>query len=176
MTVHAEEEQENAGSTLSVPLPKPPSAIQLTVRKLIQRVNEGAIRVPSFQRPLRWRSDDVVKLFDSILKGYPIGSVLFWKHSFEATSELRIGGATLKVPAHVDGWFIVDGQQRVTALAATLLDLDRARDPRWNIWFDPRANVFHAGAPRTEDTTTHVPLKALGDLRRLGRWFQTCSL
>lgn len=51
-------------------LPKAPSAFSLTVRKLIGRVLEGAVRVPKFQRPLRWKSQDVIKLFDSILKGY----------------------------------------------------------------------------------------------------------
>jgi hypothetical protein len=162
--------------SLFVSLPKPPSAIQLTVRKLISRVQEGAIRVPGFQRPLRWRADDVVKLFDSILKGYPIGSILFWKHPFEPTSDLRVGAATIDGLGHADGWYIVDGQQRVTALAAALLDLDHGGDPRWEIWFAPEENHFHAGAPRAEERGKHVPLTALGDLRRLGRWFQQCAL
>lgn len=163
-------------ASLFVSLPKPPSATQLTVRKLISRVQEGAIRVPAFQRPLRWREDDVVKLFDSILKGYPIGSILFWKHPLEATSQLLVGSAKMEAPAHSDGWYIVDGQQRVTALAAALLDLDHHGDTRWEIWFDPAANAFHAGAPSAEQAGKVVPLKALGDLRRLGRWLQQCTL
>jgi hypothetical protein len=163
-------------ASLFVSLPKPPSATQLTVRKLIARVQEGAIRVPGFQRPLRWRADDVVKLFDSILKGYPIGSILFWKHPFGPASDLRVGAATIEAPGHPDGWYIVDGQQRVTALAAALLDLDHGGDTRWEIWFDPQDNVFHAGAPSAEQGNKHVPLKALGDLRRLGRWLQHCAL
>jgi hypothetical protein len=118
--------------SLYVPLPKPPSAFSVTVRKLLGRVLEGAIRVPGFQRPLRWQADDVVKLFDSILKGYPIGSLLFWKRGFEADSDLRIGSATLNVPPVPDGWSIVDGQQRVTALAATLRP-DQRGDVRWEV-------------------------------------------
>lgn len=162
--------------SLYVPLPKPPSAFSVTVRKLLGRVLDGAIRVPGFQRPLRWQADDVVKLFDSILKGYPIGSLLFWKRGFDADSGLRIGSATLNVPPVPDGWSIVDGQQRVTALAATLLDLDQRGDIRWDVWFDPDSNTFCSGPVSVDKQGRLVPLRTLGDLRRLGRWFPTCGL
>lgn len=162
---------------LYAPLPKPPTALSLTVRKLIGRVQEGAIRVPRFQRPLRWQTADVVKLFDSILKGYPVGSLLFWKHDLDEDPNLTIGSATIHVPAVSDGWYIVDGQQRVTAIAATLLDLDQGADPRWQVRFDPTTGRFVSGPASPEDARRHVPLRILGDLRRLGRWFrEACDL
>ena len=132
--------------------------------------------MPTFQRPLRWQADDVVKLFDSILKGYPIGSLLFWKRPFPADATLRIGAATLSVPAIADGWFIVDGQQRTTALAAALLELDQRGDTRWELRFDPESNQFRSGPAGVEDDGRHVPLRTLGDLRRLGRWFPGSNL
>ncbi len=161
---------------LYVALPKPPTAFSLTVRKLLARVQGGAIRVPNFQRPLRWTSDDVVKLFDSILKGYPIGSLLFWKRRFERDPELRVGRAIVDAPAVDDGWFIVDGQQRTTALAATLLELDQHGDATWDVRFDPASNTVLHGSPGPEDRRRHVPLKVLGDLRRLGRFLRDCDL
>ncbi len=165
-----------ATQSLYIPLDKPSQAISLNVRKLIGRVLEGEIRVPPFQRPLRWAADDVVKLFDSILKGYPIGSLLFWKHTFEASS-LHIGNAHAEVPATSDGWYIVDGQQRTTALAASLLDLDQRGDKRWTLRFDPTTNRFLSGPAEPADRGRHVPLTVLGDLRRLGKWFQKgCEL
>jgi Protein of unknown function DUF262 len=157
---------------LYVPLPKPPQALSFNVRRLINKVQEGAIRVPTFQRPLRWTSTDVAKLFDSILKGYPVGSLLFWKHRFER-AEIQIGSATLSADATDDGWFIVDGQQRMTALAASLLDLDQKDDKRWDLSFDVRTNKIRTG---TTDLHLQVPLKVLGDLRRLGRWLRDCDL
>lgn len=161
---------------LYVPLDKPPTAFSLTVRKILGRVQAGEIRVPSFQRPLRWTAAEVVRLFDSILKGYPIGSLLFWKHAFAADPALRIGSARISAPAVADGWFIVDGQQRTTALAAALLDLDQGGDLRWAIYFDPATNLFSSVPPGIADVNRHVPLSALGDIRRLGKWFRTCDL
>ncbi len=161
--------------SLYVPLPKPPSAFSLTVRRLLGRVLEGAIRVPEFQRPLRWATGDVVKLFDSILRGYPIGSLLFWKHAFPA-AQVKVGAARLDVPAIQDGWYIVDGQQRTTALAATLSALSQAGDPRWDIRYDPLTHQFLPARTGADDRRRLVPLQALGDLRRLGHWLRDCDL
>jgi len=49
-----------------------PQATTVTVRDLIQRVAAGKIRVPRFQRPLRWVAEDVRQLLDSIWRGYPV--------------------------------------------------------------------------------------------------------
>jgi hypothetical protein len=173
---NGETRDDATGTNIYVPLDKPPQALSLTVRKIVGRVLSGEIRVPPFQRPLRWRADDVVKLFDSILKGYPIGSLLFWKHRFEATDELRIGNALERVGATSDGWYIVDGQQRTTALAAALLDLDQRGSHLWVVRFDPRTNHFLSGPPDPADRGRHVPLSVLGDLRRLGKWLPSCDL
>lgn len=163
-------------SGLFAPLDKPPTAFSLTVRKLLSRVQAGEVRVPAFQRPLRWHATDVVRLFDSILKGYPIGSLLFWKQPLPADQALQIGGARVRVEAVPDGWFIVDGQQRTTALAASLLDLDQHGDLRWAIYFDPVTNQFLHEPYGPGDVGRHVPLSVLGDIRRLGKWLRTCDL
>ena len=162
--------------SLHVPLQKPPQALSLTVRRVLGKVQLGEVRVPDFQRPLRWRAADVVKLFDSILKGYPIGSLLFWKRSAPADERLGIGGAHISVPAVADAWYIVDGQQRTTALAAALLDLDHAGDTRWSVRFDPASSSFLSGPPEASQVGRHVPLSALGDIRRLGRWLRDSTL
>jgi len=161
---------------LYVPLSKPPTAFSLTVRKVLGKMQSGEIRVPLFQRPLRWTAADVVKLFDSILKGYPVGSLLFWKQSFPETSSLLIGNAHISAPATADGWYLVDGQQRTTALAATLLDLDQGGDTRWALHFEPTRSLFSSKSPAAADKGRVVPLAVLGDIRRLGRWLRDCRL
>ncbi len=162
-------------SGLFVPLKKPPQAQTLTVRKLLGRVAAGEIRLPAFQRPLRWTASHVVTLFDSILRGYPVGSLLFWKKTAPAES-LLIGSARIEAPGIADAWFVVDGQQRTTALAAALLDLDQGADTRWAIRFDPAEEAFFHGPERPFDLRRHVPASILGDIRRLGRWLRDCAL
>ncbi len=163
-------------SRLHVPLEKPPQALNVTVRRLLGKVLAGEIRVPDFQRPLRWQASDVVKLFDSILKGYPIGSLLLWKKSAPAEPNLVIGSAKINAPPVDGAWYIVDGQQRITALAASLLDLNHGQETRWTVRFDPISNKFLSGPAPLAMVSQHVPASALGDLRRLSRWLRSCSL
>ncbi len=166
---------EPGNPSLIRPLTRGPTATTVTVKELTARVLAGGVRIPKFQRPLRWTGKDVLKLFDSISKGYPVGSLLFWKKDAPAET-IRIGGASLSAVPTPDAWWVVDGQQRTTALAASLLDLDHARDQRWILSFDPRSNSFRLGAPRPEENGMVVPVSVLGDLRRLGRWIRTSIL
>lgn len=161
---------------LHVPLDAAPQATSLTVRALLQRMERGGLRVPAFQRPLRWKADDVVRLFDSMQRGYPIGALLFWKRSAEADPGHRLGGASLPLPENEDAWWIVDGQQRITALCAALLPLDDDRSRAWLVHFDPETGTFHSGLVSPAREGVDVPVDVLGDLRRLGKWFRTARL
>ncbi|MBX5012688.1 DUF262 domain-containing protein [Rhizobium lentis] len=51
----------------------------LTIRRLINRITSGDIRIPAFQRDYVWEPDQVAFLLDSIYKGFPIGTVILWK-------------------------------------------------------------------------------------------------
>lgn len=137
----------------------------------MQKVQAGELRIPRFQRPLRWTREDVIELFDSIWRGYPIGSLLFWKRKAEA-GPVKVGGATLDAPAVADAWWVVDGQQRITALAASLLELDHAGDHRWRPSFDATNEVFLPWPVPPGLSGCQVPVSVLGDLRRLGRWLR----
>lgn len=161
----------SGAATLVRPLGRGPTATTVTVKDLIQKVRAGEIRIPRFQRPLRWKQPDVVRLLDSIWRGYPVGSLLFWKREAPAGT-LSVGGARLEAPAVREAWWVVDGQQRTTALAATLLDLDHASDRRWIASFDPAAEEFRADGPGPHEIGRIVPVSVLGDLRRLGRWLR----
>lgn len=157
------------------PLTRRPAATTVTVKELIQKVQAGEVRIPAFQRPLRWTRDDVVALLDSVWRGYPVGSLLFWKRPAPA-EHLVVGNATLAAPEVSEAWWVVDGQQRTTALAAALLDLDHANDARWSVRFDPEREQFLPGPPRPEREGVEVPGSVLGDLRRLGRWMRNSGL
>ncbi len=143
----------------------------MSVRDLLDRVASGKVRLPAFQRELRWTNDDVVKLFDSLWRGYPAGSLLVWKRRADA-GLVPVGGARLSAPEHAEAWWVVDGQQRITALAASLLELDHGTDRRWRVYFDPELPGFRGGHVPVDRADRAVPATVLGDLRRLSRWFR----
>jgi|HubBroStandDraft_6_1064221.scaffolds.fasta_scaffold377715_2 hypothetical protein len=100
----------------------PPEASTKSIEDLVRDVQSGRVRLPWFQRGFRWEQKDILDLFDSIYRGYPIGSLLFWatdKH-VEATAALF---GSVEFPWSPQGEYIlvVDGQQRLTSLIATLL-------------------------------------------------------
>jgi len=134
----------------------------------LQLVRDGKIRLPEFQRPQRWRSSHVVDLFDSIYRGLPIGTLLFAKREADARW-LHYGSLSLKAPQVADGLFMVDGQQRMTALAAALLHpSERPRGDIHAMWFDLEEERFlrYAGG-----TAPHhwIPLNVVGDsFKQLG--------
>ena len=49
------------------------------VRDLVRGVQNGQIGLPDLQRPFVWKDSKVRELFDSMLKGYPIGYIMLWE-------------------------------------------------------------------------------------------------
>ncbi len=81
-----------------------------TVNRLVTALAMGSdrgeiVRIPRFQRPLVWNRDKQEKLIESVLQGFPIGTLLLWED-----------------PSKPNEFLLVDGQQR----SATLLIHSRA--------------------------------------------------
>lgn len=49
-------------------------------------------QIPTFQREVVWEKENVKKLWDSIYKFYPLGSVLIWKTDLQLQNHREIGG------------------------------------------------------------------------------------
>lgn len=149
-------------ASISQPLAKTFSVVDLVAATL-----SGRLRIPDFQRPLRWQWEDVRRLFDSIVKGYPIGSLLLWSRPAPAGS-IRLGGLRIEARRFEEGWWVVDGQQRLTSLANALSE-QGSEDERFALAYDLRHQIFcHPG--RGGDGLV-IPLPVLFDLQRLIRWF-----
>lgn len=101
-------------------LDRRPRADSRALEDLLADLESGVIRIPRFQRGLRWEDEDRRELFDSILRGYPIGTLLFWKRPAEAGT-VEIGNLRFQAEARTDALWVVDGQQRLTTLANALL-------------------------------------------------------
>ena len=85
----------------------------------------------------------MIDLLDSILKGYPIGSLLFWLTNTQLKSERNIGGFQLPdTPEKYPRNYVLDGQQRLTSLYAVLTRTPESLDARFQVVYDLRAKTF----------------------------------
>lgn len=88
---------------------------------LLSEIETGQIKIPQFQRQFVWDLASSAKLLDSILKGYPIGTFIYWRTNERLRAVRNIGNIDLPEPR--DGEFVnyvLDGQQRITSLFAAL--------------------------------------------------------
>ena len=141
-----------------------------TVEDLVHLVLRGRVRVPDFQRGLKWGAEDVVALFDSIYHGYPVGSVLLRKGKAEAT-RLEVGPIVIDAPETQEALWVVDGQQRLTALTAGLArpSVPMTTDP-WVVYFDAAGQAFHTPPQTGGIPSTWAPVARLLDASALSEW------
>lgn len=104
---------------------------QKSVSDLIGQFELGSLAVPEIQRDVVWDSDQVRGLVDSINSGYPCGSLILWEPREKDQSLVR----SMIKPERLeqqDGklprYFLLDGQQRITAIASVLLQRDKLRE------------------------------------------------
>jgi hypothetical protein len=143
-----------------------------TVEDLIGLVQRGLVRVPSFQRPLNWKSEDVLALFDSIYRGYPIGSFLL-QRGVAPADQIRIGPLMIDGPETHDALWVVDGQQRLTALTVGLSrprPIPATPDDPWVVYFDVETQTFQAPPKDSEVPSAWVPVAEMLDASVLSEW------
>lgn len=141
-----------------------------TIKTIIDRLNTQYF-LPSIQRHYVWKPDGIILLFDSIMRGYPISSFLFWEISSENREKWDVykfaeianseGTSHIKLPS-ADGiqnlTLVLDGQQRLTSMLIGLKGtyLIRKRYQRANhfgkfpenrLYFD----LFEDPTPRDDD-------------------------
>lgn len=135
--------------------------------KLIERIISGKIRIPNFQRPFVWKQQDIHVLLDSVFQGFPIGTILIWEtenkdiESVESVGPLDVGP---RPAGHVG--YLLDGQQRITALVGTL-KLPNEHPPikdqiDWRIFFDLEKSEFIRN-PKAGNMAQYFPMANLLD-------------
>jgi len=77
-------------------------------------------QIPTFQREIVWERNSVKKLWDSIYRFYPIGSILVWKTDLKLQNHRAVGGHVIASDDRNSFQYILDGQQRTTALLTSL--------------------------------------------------------
>ena len=138
----------------------------LTIRKLIERISSGDIRIPAFQRGFVWTPDQVAFLLDSIYKGFPIGTVFLWQTDTRLKSEKNLGQYLLPEPKRdYPVNYVLDGQQRLTSLFGVFqTDLKPSVELSDNEWIDIYFDVF---ADDNLQESSFLPLRLVEvDLKR----------
>ncbi|MGH1506323.1 MAG: GmrSD restriction endonuclease domain-containing protein [Acidimicrobiales bacterium] len=89
----------------------------ISIRKVVEKVSNGTIRIPAFQRGFVWDADRVAFLMDSIYKGYPFGATIIWRTKTPLQTERNLGPFELPEPeAGYPIDYVLDGQQRLTSI------------------------------------------------------------
>jgi hypothetical protein len=82
------------------------------IETLLTWVKSEEIAIPEIQRPFVWEATKVRNLLDSLYCGYPVGYLIAWRNP-----DVKLKDGSLSAGKRV----LIDGQQRVTALMASLL-------------------------------------------------------
>src|ERR1035441_5535688 len=102
-----------------------------TIASALQKLNKEYF-LPTLQREFVWDSKRICKLFDSLMRGYPISSFLLWKVPPEAhegleiykflnsVSELGKHKERKRIDLVSELTFVLDGQQRLTSILVGL--------------------------------------------------------
>lgn len=150
-----------------------PSPEILRIEQLVNGVKVGDIRLPKFQRPFVWDSGDILKLWDSVYKGYPIGSILLWLTKEKLASERKI--ADLEINDRPDEYptnYLLDGQQRLSTLCGALYWNGGDKKSPWNIVFDCDKEIFLYA---NEDDVEKINLFPLNKLIDTGDFINQCK-
>jgi hypothetical protein len=104
---------------------------QKSLSDLIGQFESGTLAIPEIQRDVVWDSDQVRSLVESINLGYPCGSLILWEPREKDKNLVRSMIRPERLDQH-DGalprYFLLDGQQRLTAIASVLLKRDKLKD------------------------------------------------
>lgn len=105
----------------------------LTISEVIQDIHQKKYLLPAIQREFVWDTEQIERLFDSLMRDYPISSFLFWEvskdnvHEYEFYEFLRQyheRNQRHNPKASVSGEegisAVLDGQQRLTSLYIAL--------------------------------------------------------
>jgi hypothetical protein len=154
------------------------------IGELISKLMDGNIRIPSFQRGFIWDADRVAHLMDSIYKGFPFGTLLFWRTKTALNTERNLGPYRLPLsdPDYpID--YILDGQQRATSIFGVFQTALRpivGEDAGiFEIYFDltQEANIQDSNfiyVPQSEfDQQRHFPLRLLFNPPEYRRFLRT---
>jgi len=106
----------------------------ITIREAVSAIRKRDYLLPAIQREFVWTAEKTESLFDSLIRGYPVGSFMFWKvapetsqrykfyefmQDFHALNKKHLAPFEISEPKLLT--VVLDGQQRLTSLTIGLV-------------------------------------------------------
>src|SRR5437763_13815896 len=96
-------------------------SIVKSVSEIVEDFETENLAIPEIQRDVVWSADQTKDLIDSISQDYPCGALIYWEPRERDKQLVRsmIKPERLSTKgSHIPRYFLLDGQQRVSALAS----------------------------------------------------------
>ena len=123
----------------------------LTIKETVDNIHKNKYLLPAIQRELVWSTFQIERLFDSLMRDYPIGSFLYWHLEKERVQDYQFyhfirnyhqrdvkHNPKADIKGENDIVAILDGQQRLTALYIGLKGTYAYKIP-WKKWSNDAA-------------------------------------
>jgi len=121
-----------------------------TIAMLVGQITAGEIRLPEIQRGYVWKPTQVAKLVESLYRGYPSGSLLFWKTE-DRPGTRAIQSRTPRAKPVILPLYLLDGQQRLTSLHRVF-----GNNPEAQIVFNVETETFQNQSAATKQDPRYV--------------------
>jgi hypothetical protein len=115
----------------------------LTIKDALEAISRNLYVLPAIQREFVWWPEQINRLFDSMMQGYPFGTFLFWNVEPEKSEQFKFYGFVqnyherdaphcpeLGTLPNRELTAVLDGQQRLTALNIGLRGSMSVKEPK----------------------------------------------
>jgi uncharacterized protein with ParB-like and HNH nuclease domain len=123
----------------------------ITIKKAIDNIKKRHYVLPSIQREFVWDADQIERLFDSLMRDYPISTFLFWKVDKNKIKDFQFyeflkhyhekdnrHNKKADLTNEEDVIALLDGQQRMTSIYLSLTGTYAQKIPYYR-WESPHA-------------------------------------
>lgn len=134
------------------------------LRETVVKMQSNHYAIPAFQRDFVWKPNQIIDLFDSISKGYPIGSILLWKPLPQDTYPIKdIYDKIHTEKPEIDAqYYILDGRQRLTAFYCSVTDY-KDKPAKFKVYYNLEKEVFEIPGKKKYDDRNSVLLSDVFD-------------
>jgi uncharacterized protein with ParB-like and HNH nuclease domain len=151
----------------------------ITIKEAIENVHKNKYLLPAIQREFVWSTFQIERLFDSLMRDYPIGSFLFWRLEKEKVQDFQFyyfirnyhqrdvkHNPKADIKGENDIIAILDGQQRLTALYIGLKGTYAYKIP-WKQWNNdaafPKRELYFNLLKESDDSDLEYDFRFLTD-------------